>query len=80
MSNISQSFEDSTDTEQKSSIKKLLKDKNLNPKHSKDLKYLLSLSLLPKNKNYKFNFNYLISLLLKYKKTKNEKIFYDFFF
>jgi ankyrin repeat protein len=77
---MNQSQESSTDTEQKTSIKKLLKEKNLNPKRSEDLKYLLSLSLLPKMNKFNFNFHSLISLLLKYKTAQNEPIFYDFFF
>ena len=80
MSIIRQSFGSSTSTEQKTSIKKLLKEKNLNPKRSQDLKYLLSLSLLPKTNKFNFNFRSLISLLIKYKTEKNEHIFYDFFF
>ena len=80
MSSMNQSQESSTDTEQKTSIKKLLKEKNLNPKRSEDLKYLLSLSLLPKMNKFNFNFHTLISLLLKYKTAQNEPIFYDFFF
>ena len=80
MSSMNQSQESSTDTEQKTSIKKLLKEKNLNPKCSEDLKYLLSLSLLPKMNKFNFNFHSLISLLLKYKTAQNEPIFYDFFF
>ena len=80
MSSMNQSQESSTSSEQKTSIKKLLKEKNLNPKCSKDLKYLLSLSLLPKINKFNFNFHSLISLLLKYKTAKNEPIFYDFFF
>ena len=80
MSSMNQSQESSTDTEQKTSIKKLLKEKNLNPKRFEDLKYLLSLSLLPKMNKFNFNFHSLISLLLKYKTAQNEPIFYDFFF
>jgi ankyrin repeat protein len=80
MSSMNQSQESSTDTEQKTSIKKLLKEKNLNPKRSEDLKYLLSLSLIPKMNKFNFNFHSLISLLLKYKTAQNEPIFYDFFF
>ena len=80
MSITRQSFGSSTSTEQKTSIKKLLKEKNLNPKRSQDLKYLLSLSLLPKTNKFNFNFRSLISLLIKYKTEKNEHIFYDFFF
>ena len=80
MSSINHSIESSTDTEQKTSIKILLKEKNLNPKKSEDLKYLLSLSLIPKKNKFKFNFHSLISYLLKYKTAKNESIFYNFFF
>ena len=75
-----QSIESFTNTEHKNSIQKLLKDKNLNPNKSNDLKYLLSLSLLPKINKYKFNFKSLISFLLKYRNIKNDLIFYDFFF
>ena len=80
MKNKNNSIDNSIDSEQRASIKKLLKEKKLNPKNSEDLKYLLSLTLLPKINKYKFNFNSLISLLLNYKTPKNEEIFYDFFF
>lgn len=80
MSKINQSIESSTSTEQKTSINKLLKDKNLNPEKSDDLKYLLSLSLLPKINKYNYNFKSLISFLLKYRNSQNDSIFYDFFF
>ena len=80
MSSINQSYESSTNTDKKSSIKKLLKEKNFNPKRSKDLKYLLSLSLFPKINKFNFNFQALISLLMNYKTAKNEAIFYEFFF
>lgn len=80
MSNINKSIESSTDTEQKTSIKKLLKDRNLNPNKSEDLKYLLSLSLLPKINKYKFNFKSLLSYLLQYKNPKNDSVFNDFLF
>ena len=80
MKNENNSIDNSIDSEQRASIKKLLKEKKLNPKNSEDLKYLLSLTLLPKINKYKFNFNSLISLLLNYKTPKNEEIFYDFFF
>ena len=80
MKNKNNSKDNSIDSEQRASIKKLLKEKKLNPKNSEDLKYLLSLTLLPKINKYKFNFNSLISLLLNYKTPKNEEIFYDFFF
>ena len=80
MSITNHSIESSTDTEQKTSIKALLKEKNLDPNNPSDLKYLLSLSLLPKKNKFKFNFHSLISFLLKYKTEKNESIFYNFFF
>ena len=80
MKNKNNSIDNSIDSEQRASIKKLLKEKKLNPKNSEDLKYLLSLTLLPKINKYKFNFNSLISLLLRYKTPKNEEIFYNFFF
>ena len=80
MSSINKSLETSTDIDQKSSIKKLLKEKNLNPNLSQDLKYLLSLTLLPKMNKYKFNFQSLIIFLLKYMSKNNSDVFYDFFF
>ena len=36
--------------------------------------------LFPKINKYKINFKSLISFLFKYKTTKNENLFYDFFF
>lgn len=46
---------DTIEDEQFNSIKKLLKNKKLNPKKSDDLKYLLSLTLRPKIKNLILN-------------------------
>ena len=69
---------DGKDNEQDKSIKKLLKEKNLNPEQPHDLKYLLSLTLRPKIK--KFNFEYLLLFLLKYLNQENETIFYEYFF
>ena len=80
MKDTNNSIESGKNIEQKSKIKKLLKEKNLNAKNDKDLKYLLSLSLLPKINKYKINFKSLISFLFKYKTKKNENLFYDFFF
>ena len=69
---------DGKDNEQDKSIKKLLKEKNLNPEQPNDLKYLLSLTLRPKIK--KFNFEYLLLFLLKYLNQATESIFYEYFF
>ena len=69
---------DGKDNEQDKSIKKLLKEKNLNPEQPHDLKYLLSLTLRPKIK--KFNFEYLLLFLLKYLNHATESIFYEYFF
>ena len=69
---------DGKDNEQDKSIKKLLKEKNLNPERPHDLKYLLSLTLRPKIK--KFNFEYLLLFLLKYLNQATESIFYEYFF
>ena len=69
---------DGKDNEQDKSIKKLLKEKNLNPEQPNDLKYLLSLTLRPKIK--KFNFEYLLLFLLKYLNQANKSIFYEYFF
>ena len=66
------------ENEEYNSIKKLLKQKNLNPKKSKDLKYLLSLTLRPAIKD--FNFDYLLTFLLKYLNSTNKSIFYEYFF
>ena len=70
--------EEAKEDEQFISIKKLLKDKNLNPHKTNDLKYLLSLTLRPTIK--KFNFEYLLIFLMKYLSSKNESIFYEFLF
>ena len=78
MSDLNKQKIDTIENEQFNSIKKLLKSKKLNPKKSDDLKYLLSLTLRPKIK--KFNFEYLLIFLLKYKNSSNESIFYEFFF
>lgn len=59
-------------------IKTLLKDKNLNPNKIKDLKELLSLTLNPVIK--RFNFEYLLTFLLKYLNAQNEAVFYEFLF
>ena len=69
---------DGKENEQDKSIKKLLKEKNLNPEQPHDLKYLLSLTLRPKIK--KFNFEYLLLFLLKYLNHATESIFYEYFF
>ena len=60
------------------SIKKLLKQKNLNPKKPNDLKYLLSLTLRSSIKKY--NLDYLLNYLLKYLNSSNKSIFYEFLF
>lgn len=78
MSNLYKHKENIKEDEQFNSIKKLLKDKKLNPKKSNDLKYLLSLTLKPEIKN--FNFEYLLIFLLKYLNSSNESIFYEFLF
>ena len=78
MSILNNTKEELKESEQYKKIKKLLKDKNLNPKKEKDLKDLLSLTLSPGIKN--FNFDYLLIFLLKYITPENEKIFYEYFF
>jgi ankyrin repeat protein len=70
--------ESKKDDEQYKSIKKLLKGKNLNPKKANDLKTLLDLTLNPEIK--KFNFEYLLTFLLKYMNSENEYLFYEYFF
>ena len=78
MSNLNKHKIDEKEIEQYNSIKKLLKDKKLNPKIPNDLKYLLSLTLRPKLK--KFHSEYLVNFLLKYLNSSNESIFYEYFF
>ena len=68
---------DEKENEQFKTIKKLLKDKNLNPKKAKDLKYLFSLTMRTEIK--KFNFENLLLYLMKYFNDKNETIFYEYF-
>ena len=78
MSNLNSIKGDKKENEDNKRIKKLLKKKNLNLKNSKDLKYLLSLTLQPTKKKY--NFNYLLSFLVKYLNSTNESIFYEYLF
>ena len=61
-----------------SSIKALLKEKNLNPKKMTDLKYLLSLTINPDINP--FNFKILLIYLLKYLTPDTRPLFTDFFF
>lgn len=56
----------------------LLKDKNLNPSKTKDLKYLLSLTINPDIK--RINLEYLLVFLIKYLSPENETLFYEYFF
>ena len=78
MSNLNNIKGDKKENEDNKRIEKLLKKKNLNLKNSKDLKYLLSLTLQPTKKKY--NFNYLLSFLVKYLNSTNESIFYEYLF
>ena len=78
MSILNNNKEELRESEHCKTIKKLLKDRNLNPKKTKDLKDLLSLTLNDENKN--FNYDYLLYFLLKYINPENEKIFYEYFF
>ena len=59
-------------------IVSLLKDKNLNPNKTNDLKYLLSLTINPDIKS--FNIEYLLLFLLRYINLDNEPIFIENFF
>ena len=77
MSILNNTKEELKESEQYKKIKKLLKDKNLNPKKEKDLKDLLSLTLRP---GINFNFDYLLIFLLKYMTPENERIFYEYLF
>ena len=70
--------EDTKEDEQFNGIKKLLKDKNLNPNNQKDLKYLLSLTM--RTDIQMFNFEYLLRYLIQYFNDKNESLFYENFF
>ena len=78
MSKLNIKKENKKDDEQYNSIKKLLKGKNLNPKKVNDLKTLLDLTLNPEIK--KFNFEYLLTFLLKYMNSENKYLFYEYFF
>ena len=77
MSNLN-NCKDIKEYEDYNSIKKLLKQKNLNPKKPNDLKYLLSLTLRSSIKKY--NLDYLLNYLLKYLNSSNKSIFYEFLF
>ena len=70
--------ESSKEDIQFNNIKKLLKDKNLNPKNIEDLQTLLNFTINPKYK--KFNFEELIDFLLNYYTSENVSIFYKYFF
>ena len=64
-----------------SSIKILLKEKNLNPKEINDLKYLLSLTINPDLKRFNlFNIDCLLIFLLKYLSSNTLSIFTEFLF
>ena len=78
MSILNNYKEEYKDSFQYKNIKRLLKEKKLNPKKTKDLKYLISLTL-GKEIN-KINFDYLLTFLLEYITPKNEKILYEYFF
>ena len=78
MSILNNNKEELKESEQYQKIKKLLKDKNLNLKKTKDLKDLLSLTL--SHEIEKSNLDYLLIFLLKYITSENEKIFYDYLF
>ena len=78
MSRFNSFKEISKENEHFSKIKKQLKDKNLSPNKINDLKYLLSLTINPIIK--RFNFDYLLTFLLKYLNSDNEPIFYEYFF
>ena len=78
MSTLIKEKQNTDKKEQIDIIKKLLKDKNLNLKKSKDLKILLSLTLNAEMKKPKFE--YLLNYLLNYINSSNESIFYEFLF
>ena len=78
MSFIIKSKETTKEEEQYNNIKKLIKEKNLNPKKPKDVKYLLSLTMRTDIKA--FNYEYLLNYLMKYLDHSNERMFYEYFF
>ena len=78
MSRLNSFKETSKENEHFSKIKKQLKDKNLSPNKINDLKFLLSLTINPVIE--RFNFDYLLTFLLKYLNSDNEPIFYEYFF
>lgn len=61
-------------------IMTLLKNKNRNPSNTKDLKYLLNLTINPDYKSFKSEYEYLLIFLLKNLNPKNEPIFNEYFF
>ena len=64
-----------------SSIKILLKEKNLNPKEISDLKYLLSLTINPNLQKFSyFNLDCLLLFLLNYLNTTTLSLFTEFLF
>ena len=64
-----------------SSIKTLLKEKNLNPKEISDLKYLLSLTINPNLQKFSyFNLDCLLLFLLNYLNTTTLSLFTEFLF
>ena len=72
----------SKDTNNFSNIKKLLKEKNLNPKKTKDLKYLLSLTINPDLKKFSnsINFDCLLLFLFNYLSPNTLYLFTELFF
>lgn len=78
MSTLFKGKQNADKEEQIDIIKKFLKDKNLYPKKSKDLKKLLSFTLNTQMKKPKFE--YLLNYLLNYINSSNESIFYEFLF
>ena len=64
-----------------SSIKTLLKEKNLNPKEISDVKYLLSLTINPNLQKFSyFNLDCLLLFLLNYLNTTTLSLFTEFLF
>ena len=73
----SKNFDDDEDPNFKT-MKKLLNDQRINLTNNDHIKYLLSLTL--KEEKINFDFQYLLSFLLKKRNEENNDIFYEFFF
>ena len=70
--------EENNDDQNFKTIKKLMKNKNINLNNDNHLKYMLSLTLKDEQKD--IDFQYLLCFLLNYRNIKNDFLFYEYFF